>query len=147
MNEEVQEQLSVPTDIELNIPNDLKSHVPDDLKSLQTISKKILESKDPMEYIKSGDIDLVAIYRNLGKLALGARRIVKWFYDEVEGKEVPVYEDDNRSQIAASELILELAKHISKSAWGDTTNIFNLTIEQRTEIKGRMERIFGKNVE
>ena len=88
-------------------------------KAKKTV-EKILSSDTPLEYIEKAKIDLLAIYKNLGRIALTAKIMAK-------DRDGDVFEmgDDNRSQIMATTLLLELAKHIKDKSVVTQVGIFN----------------------
>jgi len=89
-------------------------------KSIIKTTEKILSSDNPLVYIEKAGIDLLAIYKGLGNIALHADIMAK----DRDG-DTFVLGADNRSRIMASTLILELAKHIKDKNVIVAQGIFN----------------------
>lgn len=97
-----------------------KNDKPSSVSQLKKKTEKILASDTPLEFIEKAGIDLLAIYKGLGYIALNADIMAK----DRDG-DVFVLGADNRSRIMASTLLLELAKHIKDKSVITQVGIFN----------------------
>lgn len=73
-----------------------------------------------MLYIEKSGVDLVLLYKNLYRIAVGAKLVAK----DRDGDPIELGED-NKAQISATALLLELAKHIKDKSVVTNVGIFN----------------------
>lgn len=112
--------MNTPIDmIGVAIPIDAKDKPASINKTLKTVSK-ILASDNPIDFINKAEVDLLAIYKNLGWIALNAELVAK----DRDGEPISLGRD-NRCQISASLAILELAQHIKSKTVVAVAGIFN----------------------
>jgi hypothetical protein len=121
---------------------DILPTIPSKKLSLNKIEKIVdavsVSERTPEEYCVKAGIDLLAVYKTLGEIALRANITAKDKYGEVIELGA-----DNRARMAAIALILELNKHIKDKNVVTQVGIFNdpRVIEEANRVLGLKNRM------
>ena len=93
----------------------------------------IINSDTPDEYIAASGIDILEVYRELGRIALSSESYVRDKYGDIHS-----LGPDNKSRLPAIQMILELKKHLK-----DKSVVTQVGIFSDPEITKRAERIIA----
>lgn len=109
-----------------------------DNKIIKTATSIVNSPKTPEEYCKAANIDLMEIYSNLNRIATKAVLVAKG----QDGDPVKLG-PDNRNQLAATLVILELVKHIKDKSIATQIAIINDsdTMVRASELRRAKERL------